>query len=498
MLGHQEGGEIDGTMTTTVTVEAFATDEVQPIGREEETWGEEDGESDEGQSKPSSLPASEAQESGSSRIDEQVPQQQPWPVTSLLSFNDSHKQNGAEQHPVVDTPPCTSAFTRQAVSRASLDVQPPLSHHSPRVTSILPLPHSTSPSLVGNSGTLVSSGPQETTLTSVTTPSPSLMVPRRTNALPPRIHVAPATITDRNLPSSQPPTCTIVQPWVDTASGSKRLRHHSSLGFPQGPHSIIVSFPDFSPHSHNQQGPCHVDHPHTTSTAMRSSMAVSHNEIPPLHRETSLRFRPYQPPQACPRTQGRSSRNTPTASPVGHSATLPPKNRRFTIHPPLTADDFPRSPRNPRHNPPWHEFLHHPNGAPGTFSSPDKQYSLYHRPPPPPPPPPPPYFNSEQNFPHMRPPPSPLPIPHHSYSPYPPPPPPPPPPQPQIASVWRPYSERTRGSGFCLADIISLPSSEDGGDSELQLVPPPLPPPTTNPGRIPSFLVDHLLDGTGI
>lgn len=61
----------------------------------------------------------------------------------------------------------------------------------------------------------------------------------------------------------------------------------------------------------------------------------------------------------------------------------------------------------------------------------------------------------------------------------------PPPPQ-----VWRPYSEHSRTSGFCLADILSLPSSEE--PPTLQLSPPPSQSHTTS--RMPSFLVDHLLD----
>ena len=48
-------------------------------------------------------------------------------------------------------------------------------------------------------------------------------------------------------------------------------------------------------------------------------------------------------------------------------------------------------------------------------------------------------------------------------------------------AVWRPYSDSSRSSGFCLADIISLPPSGE------QLGPPP-------PPHNPSFLMDHLLD----
>ena len=48
-------------------------------------------------------------------------------------------------------------------------------------------------------------------------------------------------------------------------------------------------------------------------------------------------------------------------------------------------------------------------------------------------------------------------------------------------AVWRPYSDNSRSSGFCLADIISLPPPEE------QLGPPP-------PPHNPSFLMDHLLD----
>ena len=70
----------------------------------------------------------------------------------------------------------------------------------------------------------------------------------------------------------------------------------------------------------------------------------------------------------------------------------------------------------------------------------------------------------------------------------------PPPPQ-----VWRPYSEHSRTSGFCLADILSLPSSEEPPTLQLHPVPPPPPPPPPPPqphttSRMPSFLVDRLLD----
>ena len=66
----------------------------------------------------------------------------------------------------------------------------------------------------------------------------------------------------------------------------------------------------------------------------------------------------------------------------------------------------------------------------------------------------------------------------------------PPPPQ-----VWRPYSEHSRTSGFCLTDILSLPSSEEP-TLQLHPAPPPPPPPPQShtTSRIPSFLVDHLLD----
>ena len=49
-------------------------------------------------------------------------------------------------------------------------------------------------------------------------------------------------------------------------------------------------------------------------------------------------------------------------------------------------------------------------------------------------------------------------------------------------AVWRPYSERTRSSGFCLADILSLPSETE---ATLDVTPPT--------GHH-SFLVNRLLD----
>ena len=53
-------------------------------------------------------------------------------------------------------------------------------------------------------------------------------------------------------------------------------------------------------------------------------------------------------------------------------------------------------------------------------------------------------------------------------------------------AVWRPYSERTRSSGFCLADILSLPASETEAT--------PLPMEVTPPTGHHSFLVNRLLD----
>ena len=59
--------------------------------------------------------------------------------------------------------------------------------------------------------------------------------------------------------------------------------------------------------------------------------------------------------------------------------------------------------------------------------------------------------------------------------------------QPTDGSVWRPYSEPHRMSGFGLSDILS---HSDGGNHSLHLEPtPPLP-----ANRMHSFLVDRLLD----
>lgn len=52
-------------------------------------------------------------------------------------------------------------------------------------------------------------------------------------------------------------------------------------------------------------------------------------------------------------------------------------------------------------------------------------------------------------------------------------------------AVWRPYSERTRSSGFCLADILSLPSDTEATPLTLDVTPPT--------GHH-SFLVNRLLD----
>lgn len=52
-------------------------------------------------------------------------------------------------------------------------------------------------------------------------------------------------------------------------------------------------------------------------------------------------------------------------------------------------------------------------------------------------------------------------------------------------AVWRPYSERTRSSGFCLADILSLPSETEATPLSLEVTPPT--------GHH-SFLVNRLLD----
>lgn len=52
-------------------------------------------------------------------------------------------------------------------------------------------------------------------------------------------------------------------------------------------------------------------------------------------------------------------------------------------------------------------------------------------------------------------------------------------------AVWRPYSERTRSSGFCLADILSLPSETEATPLSMEVTPPT--------GHH-SFLVNRLLD----
>ena len=52
-------------------------------------------------------------------------------------------------------------------------------------------------------------------------------------------------------------------------------------------------------------------------------------------------------------------------------------------------------------------------------------------------------------------------------------------------AVWRPYSERTRSSGFCLADILSLPSETEATPLSMEVTPPT--------GH-QSFLVNRLLD----
>ena len=53
------------------------------------------------------------------------------------------------------------------------------------------------------------------------------------------------------------------------------------------------------------------------------------------------------------------------------------------------------------------------------------------------------------------------------------------------SAVWRPYSERSRTSGFCLADILSLPSETEATPLSLEVTPPT--------GHH-SFLVNRLLD----
>ena len=55
------------------------------------------------------------------------------------------------------------------------------------------------------------------------------------------------------------------------------------------------------------------------------------------------------------------------------------------------------------------------------------------------------------------------------------------------ATVWRPYSERSR-SGFCLADILSLPSETETPPLQLESTPP------SGHRSMDSFLVNRLLD----
>ena len=56
------------------------------------------------------------------------------------------------------------------------------------------------------------------------------------------------------------------------------------------------------------------------------------------------------------------------------------------------------------------------------------------------------------------------------------------------ATVWRPYSDRSRSSGFCLADILSLPSETETPPLQLESTPP------TGHRGMHSFLVNRLLE----
>ena len=56
------------------------------------------------------------------------------------------------------------------------------------------------------------------------------------------------------------------------------------------------------------------------------------------------------------------------------------------------------------------------------------------------------------------------------------------------SAVWRPYSERSRTSGFYLSDILSLPSETEATPIQLESTPP------TGHRAMHSFLVNRLLD----
>ena len=61
------------------------------------------------------------------------------------------------------------------------------------------------------------------------------------------------------------------------------------------------------------------------------------------------------------------------------------------------------------------------------------------------------------------------------------------------STVWRPYSETNRSTGFYLSDILAEP--EPAEHSALQLG--PAPPPSSCSSRLASFLMDRLLDDIG-
>ncbi len=516
LLGHQEASR-DGCVSTTntqVATDTFALPEVQHIGREEETWGEE-GDVEESRDVDGEAPpclvigGSEESESTRQRSDSSVAEQQSWPVVSLLTLsndpkpqnedpkpwnddpkpqsenpkpqNENSKRQNADPNPspwteeepvpIADTTPCTPHCSQQANgSSSTVDQLPSLQHHFSVATSIPlhsgPAPLPTSPS--GSAINDISVHPEALQATLASTagsrPAPPLLFVNspRSNTYPSQA----STATGHHLPPFHPTA--IVQPWVDAScSGSKRLRHHPfSSGSSQAQHSSAGYF--------NHQYDLTVgDQPQATCGA--TSAGRSRNKDPPSRRARRfLRFRPYQPTSEGPLGAGGAERHTGRH----HSA----RNYRLTIHPPLTASDFPQSPPLPRRR----SYL---ADSSGNCASPSEHRFCNgaHLPPHSPPPP---WPYSEHPFPHMQQP-SPS-LPSTSHPPYP----PYPPPQPlqtQSATVWRPYSERPRCSGFCLADIISLPPSEVGGDGGL--APPPVPPPpATNSGRIPSFLVDHLLD----
>ncbi len=385
-----------------------------------------------------------------------IPSHQPWPISSLLSAAEEMLEGDNDVITAMPTSRGQSAAAVRTIRDSSSESTTPTAT-PPQVTApqIAPLQVTT---------------PQVTSL-QVTSPQ-AIAVPqvRGSETLSSRIQVSQApeaTRAQTSMPEGGSfPGNPIVQPWVGRSCPQPHPPHdHTHI------HSQHHHHPhQYHPYLHRQHYGSPYQHqamyPHSSN---RHHVTISH------HSNPYSRTHPFHPPQEVP-TQHSSLPHPLQQSYGSHthqeSFGMQPYPTGPSYHPhiPATAGTrtdagrFPgyhsTAPRGRSYHHPQHQ--HHHGG--------DHPYTML----------PPPHNHHMVSCDSM------------ATHPYPPMLGPPPPGQgPTHNTVWRPYSEPHRSTGFYLSDILGDPGAPSLTEHQsLQLE--PTPPTTTH--RMASFFVDRLLD----